>query len=93
MHLSNAAHQRVNKDWFDYPNTSHNNLLAFDVEGNAQSNQPNPQWDYSPPADYAGIRWWEDSYKSTYSRQVGGSCSIKKRGVSKKSKRLLPLPE
>ena len=50
------------------------NLLAFDIEGNAQSNQPNPQWDYS-------LRWWEDSYKSTYSRQVGGSCSI---NVSKK---------
>lgn len=62
------------------------NLLAFDVEGNVKQ-PPSPQWDYSPPADYAGIRWWEENYKSTYSRQLEEVVPLVKRGISKKRKR------
>lgn len=60
-------------------------LLAFDVEG-YQKQAPTPQWDYTPPLDYAGIRWWEDNYKSTYYRQLKEVVPLK-RGASKKRKR------
>ena len=60
-------------------------LLAFDVEG-YQKQAPTPQWDYTPPLDYAGIGWWEDNYKSTYYRQLKEVVPLK-REASKKRKR------